>query len=127
MELRTADGMAAGTAAVQRQESELLQRIAEAELGELQEEENGVSAKCENFHRTEPCLIPRMLGLLLGFVGRLPYSYRCTWLKPTVWAIFSGPMSQIWSTMALACSGVLPRTVISRIRVLTGLVEVIRP
>ncbi len=56
-------------AAVQRRESDLLRRIAEAELGEIRREACGASAARERFLRTEPCLIPRMLGLLLEAAG----------------------------------------------------------
>ncbi|MGM9619510.1 MAG: tRNA lysidine(34) synthetase TilS [Oscillospiraceae bacterium] len=56
-------------AAVRRQESELLSRIAEMELGELREEPDGCGAARRRFRETEPCLIPRMLGLLLERAG----------------------------------------------------------
>ncbi|MGM9661835.1 MAG: tRNA lysidine(34) synthetase TilS [Oscillospiraceae bacterium] len=56
-------------AAVRRQESELLSRIAEAELGEVRQERGGAAAARQRFCETEPCLIPRMLGLLLERAG----------------------------------------------------------
>ena len=65
-EIHPAAVEAIGRAAqVQRRESELLRRIAEAELGEIRKEAAGVSVGREQFLRTEPCLIPRMLGILL--------------------------------------------------------------
>lgn len=56
-------------AAVRRQESELLRRIAEAELGELRTGADAAGAERRRFRETEPCLIPRMLGLLLERSG----------------------------------------------------------
>lgn len=56
-------------AAVQRREAALLRRIAAAELGEAQAERGGASAARERFSRTEPALIPHMLGLLLEQAG----------------------------------------------------------
>lgn len=56
-------------AEVRREEGELLQRLAEAELGEVIADPEGVSALREYFRRTEPTLIPRMLGILLEAAG----------------------------------------------------------
>ena len=56
-------------AAVRRQESELLQSIAEAEMGEVVVESEGVFAIREYFQRTDPALVPRMLSIMLDKAG----------------------------------------------------------
>lgn len=56
-------------ATVRRRESDLLRRIAEAEIGEVIDDPEGASAMREYFRRTEPALIPRMLGILLDVAG----------------------------------------------------------
>lgn len=56
-------------AAVRRKESDLLQSIAEAEMGEVVVDSEGAFAIREYFQRTDPALIPRMLGILLDKAG----------------------------------------------------------
>ncbi len=56
-------------AAVRRQESDLLQSIAEAEMGEVVVDNEGAFAIREYFQRTDPALVPRMLGILLDRAG----------------------------------------------------------
>ena len=56
-------------AAVRRQESELLQQIAQAEMGEVVVDNEGAFAIREYFQRTDPALVPRMLGILLDAAG----------------------------------------------------------
>ena len=56
-------------AAVRRQESDLLQSIAEAEMGEVVVDHEGAFAIREYFQRTDPALVPRMLGILLDRAG----------------------------------------------------------
>ena len=56
-------------AAVRRSESDLLQSIAEAEMGEVVVDNEGAFAIREYFQRTDPALVPRMLGILLDKAG----------------------------------------------------------
>ena len=61
--------MCLAAAAVRRQESELLQQIAQAEMGEVVVDNEGAFAIREYFQRTDPALVPRMLGILLDAAG----------------------------------------------------------
>lgn len=69
-EMNPAVVQAIGRAAmVRRQESDLLQQIAEAEMGEVVVDTEGAFAIREYFQRTDLALVPRMLGILLDAAG----------------------------------------------------------